>query len=126
MTCLLLLVLLFKIEDGTFHLSCLPFYEATRLQNSTLLFFVSWRVTTITTNFNLTLEIMCRINAQNLTKLFSFSNEYHSPNQETNNAIFDIRDKVDNCKVIMEIFVAMIGFYNLFGNSEYCNLNNGH
>ena len=35
-------------------------------------------------------------------------------NQETNNVIFDIRDKVDNSKVIMEIFVAMIGLYNMF------------
>ena len=35
-------------------------------------------------------------------------------NQETNNVIFDIRDKADNSKVIMEIFVAMIGLYNMF------------
>ena len=35
-------------------------------------------------------------------------------NQETNNVIFDIRDKVDKSKVIMEIFVAMIGLYMVF------------
>lgn len=31
-------------------------------------------------------------------------------NQETNNVIFDITDKVDKSKVIIEIFVAMIGW----------------
>ena len=35
-------------------------------------------------------------------------------NQETNNVIFDIRDKVDKSKVIIEIFVAMIGLYIAF------------
>ena len=35
-------------------------------------------------------------------------------NQETNNVIFDIRDKTDKSKVIMEIFVAMIGLYMVF------------
>ena len=34
-------------------------------------------------------------------------------NQETNNVIFDITDKVDKSKVIMEIFVAMIGTYTV-------------
>ena len=49
------------------------------------------------------------------SNLTNFSpNEYHGANQETNNVIFDIRDKVDNSKVIMEIFVAMIGWYNMF------------
>ena len=48
------------------------------------------------------------------SNLTNFSpNENHGVNQETNNVIFDIRDKVDNSKVIMEIFVAMIGTYTV-------------
>ena len=56
------------------------------------------------------------------SNLTNFSpNEYHGANQETNNVIFDIRDKVDNSKVIMEIFVAMIGLYNVCCN-RFCEI----